>query len=87
MLEHAHKALNYTVFDVKWIPCSAKFITVGSRPKGTGIVQVYELNKSEIISVLEVEKQNSIKCCSFGASSLRNRHIALGDFSGRMQIL
>ena len=36
IIVHIEKSLNYTVFDAKWIPCSAKFVVVGSHPRDTG---------------------------------------------------
>lgn len=87
MIEVASQSLNYTIFDVNWIPCSAKFLVLGSKPKGTGILQIFELNKAELSLVKEIEKKNPFKCGSFGASSLRNRHLAVGDFAGRLQVL
>ena len=51
---HIHKSLNYTVYDTKWIPSSAKFAVLGSRPRGTGTLQIYEINKGELILMKEV---------------------------------
>ncbi|XP_055629747.1 dynein axonemal assembly factor 10 [Toxorhynchites rutilus septentrionalis] len=86
MIAHIEKSLDYSIFDVKWIPCSAKFVVIGSKPKGTGILQIYELNRGELEKVTEVEKAESFKCCSFGASSLRESHLAIGDFVGKLAI-
>uniref|UniRef100_A0A8D8G1Z6 WD repeat-containing protein 92 n=2 Tax=Culex pipiens TaxID=7175 RepID=A0A8D8G1Z6_CULPI len=86
LIAHIEKSLDYSVFDVKWIPCSAKFIVIGARPKGTGILQVYELNRGELEKVKEVEKPKSFKCCSFGASRLRQTQLAVGDFVGKLAI-
>lgn len=87
MIEHMNASLNYTVYDCKWIPCSAKFIVLGSKPNYTGIVDIYELNENELTKVKSVEKKVAFKCASFGASSLRHRHLAVGDFEGRLQVL
>lgn len=54
IIAHIEKSLNYTVFDVKWIPCSAKFVSLGMHPRDTGALQVYELSKGDIKLVLEV---------------------------------
>lgn len=51
---HLEKQLNYTVYDTKWIPCSAKFVALGSHPRNTGALQVYELSKGELKLVSEV---------------------------------
>ena len=87
LLVHIEKQLNYTIYDVKWIPCSAKFIVIGSKPNGTGIVDIFELNSGQLEGVKSVEKLNSLKCASFGVTSLKNTHLALGDFTGNLEIV
>ena len=37
ILEHANETLNFTPFDVKWIPASARFCLFGQSPKALGI--------------------------------------------------
>ena len=54
IIVHIEKSLNYTVFDAKWIPCSAKFVVVGSHPRDTGALEVYELSKGELKSISKV---------------------------------
>ena len=54
IITHVEKSLNYTVFGVKWIPSSAKVVVLGSHPKDTGALQIYELSKGELKLVLEV---------------------------------
>lgn len=87
MIEHLQQAVNYTVYDTKWIPCSAKFVVLGSKPNDQGILEIYELNECKVEKLKTIEKKSSFKCGTFGASSLRNRHMAIGDFKGRMQVL
>lgn len=77
---HIEKSVNYSLFDAKWIPCSAKFVVMGSRPRGTGIIQIYEVSSGELILVKEIERSQPVKCGTFKASSLRDRHLATGDF-------
>ena len=54
IITHVEKSLNFTVFDVKWLPSSAKVVVLGSNPKDTGALQIYELSKSELKLVLQV---------------------------------
>lgn len=35
---------------------------------------------------MQAEKPKGIKCCSFGASMLEERHMATGDYDGNLQI-
>ena len=43
IIAHVEKSLDFTLYDAKWIPRSARFIVLGSRPRGTGTLQIYEL--------------------------------------------
>lgn len=54
IITHIEKSLNYTVFDVKWIPSSAKVVVLGSHPRDTGALQVYEVSKGELKMVTQV---------------------------------
>jgi hypothetical protein len=54
IVAHLSKSLNYTAFDVKWIPCSAKCVVVGQNPRGTGVIQVIEIKGSQLEVVKEV---------------------------------
>lgn len=86
IIVHIEKSLNYTVYDCKWIPRSAKLITVGCLPRGTGVLNVFEMEHRELKPVKEISSSQSFKCGTFGASSLQNRHFATGDFAGRLQV-
>ena len=35
----AYFQVNFTPFDTKWVPMSAKLAVVGCYPKGTGVIQ------------------------------------------------
>lgn len=87
LIEHIHEPVNYTVYDTKWLPLSAKFVVLGSKANSHGIMDIYELNEDKVVKIKSVEKKVAFKCGTFGASSLRNRHMAIGDFEGRLQVL
>jgi len=78
--------VDYSLFDTKWIPCSAKFVVMGSRPRGSGIIQVYQVSSGELKLIKNIERSSPIKCGTFKASSLRNRYLATGDFKGKLAI-
>ena len=64
IIAHVQKSLNYTLFDTKWIPCSAKFVVLGNHTRGTGAMQVYEISHGDVKLVQEVDlskKSNMIK--------------------------
>ena len=54
IITHIEQNLNYTLFDVKWIPSSAKMVVMGSLPRDTGALQVYEISRGELEKVTEV---------------------------------
>ena len=86
IIAHIEKSVNYTLYDCKWIPRSAKFVTLGSHPRGTGAIHVYELTNRDVTLLKESEPSTSIKCGTFAASSLQTRHLATGDFKGNLHV-
>ena len=87
MISHIEKSVDYSLFDAKWIPCSAKFVVMGSKPRGTGVMQIYEICNSDLKIIQEIEVSNAIKCGTFKATSIRDRHLAIGDFRVRLLLL
>ncbi|XP_006005185.1 dynein axonemal assembly factor 10 isoform X1 [Latimeria chalumnae] len=101
IIAHIQKGLNYTLFDCKWVPCSAKFVCMGNFARGSGVMQIYEVQHGELQLVKEVrrktaatiallfshiEKAKPIKCGTFGAASLQQRYLATGDFDGNLNV-
>lgn len=86
IIEHVTKSLDYTLFDARWIPCSARFVVLGNFARGTGALQIYEVSKGELKLLKNDEKRTALKCGTFGASSLQQRYLATGDFDGKMMI-
>eukprot|EP00163_Fabomonas_tropica_P034402 TRINITY_DN94_c0_g1_i15.p1 TRINITY_DN94_c0_g1~~TRINITY_DN94_c0_g1_i15.p1 ORF type:complete len:355 (-),score=68.34 TRINITY_DN94_c0_g1_i15:694-1758(-) len=86
IIEHIAKPLSLTIYDVKWIPYTAKFVLVGAHARGTGAIQIYEMEHGTLECVKETEKPNSFKCGHFGASLTDEQHLATGDFKGRLNI-
>ncbi|CAN7999334.1 unnamed protein product [Ixodes hexagonus] len=78
--------VNHTLFDVKWLPHSAKCVALGRQPNGRGLLQVLEMNGERLEPVHEVEQPQGIKCGTFRASSWEERDIATADFEGRLHI-
>jgi len=86
IIEHIHKSLNLTVYDTKWVPCSARFVLLGSPARQTGMIQLYNLVKGDAELDRELEMPKSFKCGTFGHSSLAERSLATGDFAGQLAI-
>ncbi|XP_001514190.2 WD repeat-containing protein 92 isoform X1 [Ornithorhynchus anatinus] len=86
IIAHIQKGVHYTVFDCKWVPCSAKFVALGNLARGTGVIQLYEIQHGDVRLLREIEKAKPIKCGTFGATSLQQRYLATGDFDGNLHI-
>ncbi|XP_002126437.2 dynein axonemal assembly factor 10 [Ciona intestinalis] len=86
IITHLEKGMNHTLYDCKWIPRSARFVTLGSHPRGTGAINVFEINQRELQLVKECETPTSFKCGTFAASSLQARNLATGDFKGKLSV-
>ena len=54
IIVHVQKSLNYTIYDTRWVPNSAKFVVLGNYARGTGALQIYEINKGDVTLVKEV---------------------------------
>lgn len=83
---HVQKPVTYTLFETKWIPSSAKFVSLGNYARGSGALQIYEVSHGEVKCIIDVQKSKAFKCGTFGASSLANRHLATGNFEGTLNI-
>lgn len=54
IISHIKKSLNYTIFDSKWIPCSARFVCLGALARGAGVMQTYQVHGGELQLLKEV---------------------------------
>jgi len=54
IIAHIQKPVNYTLFDSKWIPSSAKFVVLGNYARGTGALQIYEVSHGDATLVKDV---------------------------------
>ena len=82
------QSTNYTVFDAKWVPTSARFIVAGNTPtKGT--LRMFTMNGeghrvTSISEAFHVETEFQLKCATFGAADPILRQPAVGDFGGNL---
>lgn len=87
IIEHISQPVDYSIFDVKWVPSTAKFLSIGSNPNGTGVLQVLEMNENKVEPVLKLARPKALKCCSFGVSALGRSQVAVGDFFGGLHVM
>lgn len=87
IIEHVTEHVDYSLFDVKWVPSTAKFLAIGSNHNGTGVLQVFEMNENKVESVVKLDRPKALKCCSFGVSELGRSKVAIGDFFGGLNVM
>lgn len=87
VLCHIEKLVDFTIFDTKWLPCSAKCIALGNKSNGKGVLRIFEMNAGQLEMVRDFEYKTTLKSGSFGASSLQRSHMAVVSFDGRLQML
>jgi WD40 repeat protein len=86
IIEHINRTLNFTPYDTKCIPFSARFVALGIHANAKGALNVYQLNSGDLDVQLEGRVAAGIKCGTFAASSVEQRHLAAGDHAGRLTI-
>ncbi|CAE7544155.1 wdr92, partial [Symbiodinium necroappetens] len=86
VIEHLKEQLNFTPFDTRWVPQSARYVVLGQYPRATGCIRVCQLNKGKSEKLAETEQPKGFKCGTFGASSIEDRHLATGDYAGGLAI-
>ncbi|WIA34433.1 hypothetical protein OEZ86_012767 [Tetradesmus obliquus] len=86
ILEHLQKSLTHTVYDTKWIPGTANFVAVGQHARGTGCLQVYQLEGTDAVVARSIEGQAGFKCSHFGAGRVSEPRLAVGTFDGKLQL-
>ncbi len=86
IIEHIHKPINFTPYDTRWVPYSARFVAMGIHANAKGALNVYELSNGDLKTVLEGRTSHGVKCGTFGASSADERFLATGDHAGQLTI-
>ena len=89
IIPYAEESVDMTLFDCRWVPCSTRFVALGTHLKGTGVLRVYSLDveKKGVKQLSEVTTEHPIKCGTFGAATLEERHLATGDFKVTIHIV
>ena len=54
VLVFREKSLNYTCYDAKWVPKSARFVVLGCMPRQTGVMEVFKLTTQGLDSQSQV---------------------------------
>lgn len=93
IIEHKSMSLDFTPYDTKWVPGTARFVLGGQTMKATGIMKVFRLTAEECVEELvvrsahQVNEGQGVKSFTFGASPYGGQQLAIGDFSGELRIL
>ena len=86
IIPHLEASVEFTLFDCSWVPSSTRFVVLGSKLNGDGLLQVYSMESKELKKITQVTRPKALKCGTFGAASLEDRHLATGDFSGNLTV-
>ena len=86
IIEHINKSIDFTPYDTKWVPASSRFVAMGIHANAKGALQVYQMNQGNLDAVTLAQREHGIKCGTFGASPLEDRHIATGDHAGKLAV-
>ena len=87
LLEYKTQSVSFVPHDSKWIPTSARFVAIGVYPlNSTGALAVYGLNQGKLEILAMHEKLQGLKCGTFRASALAERHLATGDYRGVLSV-
>ena len=78
--------MSYTPYASNFVPCSARFISCGITPKAKGILNIYEMSKGSLDDLGSYILPHGIKCATFNASSIEDRHVAFGDYGGQLSV-
>jgi len=84
IIPHLSEDAGATLFDCLWVPCSPRFVVTGTKPTGQGLIRIYSMGAKELTVLGEASTSHAVKCGTFGHSSLEERHLATGDFSGAL---
>jgi len=86
IIEHISQSINFMPFAAKWVPVSARLAVVGATNLRKGALHIYQMDKGKLNPLANSEKPSEIKCATFGASAFEQRHLATGDYDGKLNI-
>jgi len=86
ILEHSATSVDFTVFDVNWVPSSPRLVVCGSSLAGEGSVRVYSLAGQGLAEIGSSVRPKAVRCGTFRSSSLEERLFCTGDFGGHVAI-
>eukprot|EP00092_Neocalanus_flemingeri_P023219 GFUD01025176.1.p1 GENE.GFUD01025176.1~~GFUD01025176.1.p1 ORF type:complete len:342 (-),score=127.70 GFUD01025176.1:42-1067(-) len=86
ILEHSSTLVNYTLFDVNWVPSSPRLVVCGSTLAGEGTLRVYSLAGQGLSEVGSATRTKAVRCGTFRSSSLEERLFCTGDFGGNVAV-
>ena len=87
MIEHLSRSINYTPYEVKWLPQTSRFLLCGEYPKATGVIELHQLTKGELKVISKIDNKRGVKTGTFAASPSNNLCFAFGDLEGKLSIM
>ena len=84
IIEHQSMGLDFTPYDTKWIPGTAKFVLGGQTMKATGILKIFKLHPEKCEEELSVqylyhrsEKDRVLRAFLLALLRLEDNHLPL----------
>ncbi len=85
--QHFLLNLNFTPYDTKWLPYSAKAVLIGQTPKMEGIIKFFRMEKDGLKQIFTQNFGKGLKTCAFNYyKSKESPELAIGDISGKLFI-
>eukprot|EP01083_Nonionella_stella_P037416 101992_1 len=96
IIEHARHQLDFSALTTAWVPTSSRFIVAGQSTNGQGRIDIMDLSQGQSTTLFKERCQpatyyskvthSGIKCSTFAASQMEDRHLSTGDFQGFLRI-
>jgi len=86
ILELSSTKVDYTVFNVNWIPSAPRLIVCGSSLAGEGLIRIYNVTGKGLLESNSTSQPKAVRCGTFNASSLEERSFCTGDFVGNISV-
>lgn len=87
IIPHLEANVDFTLFNCLWIPSSNRFVALGSKVSGEGVLQVYSMSQGKLDRLSSSTYSKALKCGTFAASALEDRFLATGDFGGHLRLI
>lgn len=87
IISHLSTTLDFTPFCTEWIPLSARITVCGSSINGNGVIEIYNINETQLNKQARYTFDSAIKCSTYSASNTTDRYLTTGDYMSNLCII